>query len=168
MNKKYLITVNRKSVIVLIASVLLILALSTYWYIAAKNSDQRVAGKRFQKLLGTYTLDITKTELGLYKKDTALYRNLRITFKPDSTFAISMQAPFIYDSAGTWIAGSAGLDEWNWLNYKRNPLISTQFDDCCSPDSTVLLNSVTPQEGNEPVYKLWFKRMYSGGGDRGK
>ncbi len=52
----------------------------------------------FKNILCTYVLDIHKTTLGEYSKDSDLYENLRITFNADSTFNMNMKVPFIYDS----------------------------------------------------------------------
>lgn len=72
--------------------------------------------ENFQEQLGTYELDIQKTNLGSYKKDSNIYKKLRITFKRDSTFIMNMKVPFMYDSIGIWEAGN--MKEWNWLEFK--------------------------------------------------
>jgi hypothetical protein len=49
----------------------------------------------FQEQLGTYQLDLKKTNLGIYKKDSNIYKNLIIVFKADSTFVMNMKVPFM-------------------------------------------------------------------------
>ena len=104
--------------------------------------DKKSEKRRFNKQLGKYIIDITKTNLGYYDRDSSLYQRLILTFNEDSTFIYNMKVPFIYDSTGKWNAGGSGVEEWNYLyykgwgysNYKKNS--GDQFDQCCSSDST--------------------------------
>jgi len=122
------------------------------------SSSQEAKKRNFHKQLGTYKLDIRKTNLGNYLVDSDLYAKLIITFDIDSTFEMNMQVPFIFDSIGKWEAGY-GLDEWNWIYYKSNNEIKTQFDQCCLQDSTFYLNSTTPKKGFESIKKIYFKKI---------
>jgi len=125
--------------------------------VSCNNSAQEGRRKVFQEQLGTYVLDIHKTELGKYSKDSNLYKNLSIIFKPDSTFYMNIKVPFIYDSTGTWQAGN--LNEWNYLFYKSNPNINTQFTRPETADSTFLLNSTTPQAGADFIQEIYFRKI---------
>jgi hypothetical protein len=69
---------------------------------------------------------------------------------------MNMSVPFIYDSSGKWNAAGGGLEDWNWLWYKSNPEIRTQFDQCSLTDSTFLLNSATPQKEQKNVARIFF------------
>ncbi|HET9824145.1 MAG TPA: hypothetical protein VFP87_02360 [Chitinophagaceae bacterium] len=113
--------------------------------------------KAFQEQLGTYVLDVHRTALGGYSKDSDAYKKLQITFKADSTFTMNMRVPFIFDSVGTWKAGN--LEEWNYLYYKNNSKINTQFTRPEYDDSTFLLNSTTPQTGAEPIQEIYFRKI---------
>ncbi|HEY8690260.1 MAG TPA: hypothetical protein VIM07_13575 [Chitinophagaceae bacterium] len=115
--------------------------------------------QNFQEQIGTYELDIQKTNLGDYKKDSNIYKNLRITFKSDSTFIMNMKVPFMYDSVGTWKAGN--MKEWNYLCYKSNINIDAQFTRPEYSDSSFLLNSGTPQTGVEFIPEIYFKKINS-------
>jgi hypothetical protein len=50
--------------------------------------------------IGLYQIDLKKTNLSVYTKDSAIYKNLQITFKGDGYFYINMSAPFLYDIEG--------------------------------------------------------------------
>ena len=141
---------------VLVFIVITILVALYFWY---DYSNKQAKKRRFKEQIGTYYLDIKKTKLGTYSKEAALYQNLSITFKSDSTFSTNMQVPFLYDSTGTWDPGGGGVEDWGWLSYKRNSVIQTQFDQCCLPDSTFYLNSATPQEGQEFIQEIYFKKL---------
>jgi len=149
----------KKPVIVLLTFAFVAIGLLIAWYFWYYYGDRKAAKRRFREQIGTYYLDIKKTKLGTYSVDAALYQKLRITFKSDSTFSTNMQVPFLYDSTGKWESGGGGLEDWNWLNYKSNTNIRTQFDQCCLPDSTFYLNSPTPQEGQESIQRIYFKKL---------
>jgi hypothetical protein len=126
-------------------------------FTSCNNLSQEGRTKNFREQLGTYILDINKTQLGTYEKDSNIFKKLTITFKADSTFYMNLKVPFIYDSVGRWNAGS--MKEWNYLYYKSNMNITTQFTRPEIPDSIFLLNSTTPQKGAEPIQEIYFKKI---------
>jgi hypothetical protein len=119
----------------------------------------------FQNQLGTYILDIHKTVLGSYSKDSAVYKNLRITFKADSTFSMNMKVPFICDSIGRWNAGN--MKEWNYIWYKQWGYKDyeigkgNQFTRPYAIDSNVyfLINATTPQDGAAFIQEIYFRKI---------
>ncbi len=112
-----------------------------------------------KRQLGTYIIDFQKTNLGNYYIDRELYKNLQITFNKDLTFSFNMKVPFIFDSAGTWSPSKGAFEEWNWLYYKKNPKISTQFTEPWKLDSVFYMNSTTPQSGKENIKEIYFKKI---------
>ena len=122
------------------------------------TNQNDVQKENFQRQLGNYILD-DKTNLGDYYFDRELYRKLTITFNNDSTWNLNMQVPFLYDSIGTWTASSGHLEEWNWLYYKNNPKISTQFTEPWTNDSIFYLNSATPKVGQPNIKEIYFKKV---------
>jgi len=130
------------------------------WY---NNASQEGRRKNFQAQQGTYVLDIRKTALGGYSKDSDIYKKLRITFNADSTFRMNMKVPFIFDSVGKWNAGN--MKEWNYLWYKQwgykdyEVGKGNQFTRPDTPDSSFLLNGTTPQRGAEFIQEIYFRRI---------
>jgi len=76
----------------------------------------------FKKQTGTYILDLKNSDLNGYEKDSALYKNLTITFRADGTFILNRDVPFIYDSSGIWEADSYELDDaiYSEMYYHKN------------------------------------------------
>jgi hypothetical protein len=111
--------------------------------------------------LGTYELDLHKTNLGNYKKDSINYKRLQIIFKSDSTFIMNMKVPFMYDSVGTWEAGN--MQEWNYLYYASFKYSKAgtgeQFTRPEYADSSFLLNSSTLQKGSQSIGEIYFKKI---------
>ena len=125
------------------------------------NGNNVAKKKNFQKQLGTYVLDIRRTNLGSYAKDSDLFKNLYITFKEDSTFIMNMKTPFIYDSIGIWNVGGTGVEAWNYLSYKRNRNITTQFTQPWTSDSIFYMNSTTPRDSADFIQEIYFKKIIS-------
>ena len=131
-------------------------------YLFESDEGRRI---NFKAQLGTYILDIRKTALGPYSKDSNTYKNLTITFNADSSFIMNMKVPFLYDSVGSWTAGN--MKEWNWLRFKSfhygnlNEHSGSQFSRPYLKDSTVffLINGATPQEGADFIQEMYFKKL---------
>jgi hypothetical protein len=157
----------KKTLIILFATVLIITDIVYFYlqfYYAANVAQQR----NFQKQIGTYALDIKKTILGDYDKDSSYYKNLRIFFKDDSSFSLNMKVPFIYDSIGKWNAAGAGLEDWNWLYYKSwdyskyEKNTGDQFTQPWTNDSIFYMNGATPQLERKGIQRIYFRKLSSG------
>lgn len=87
------------------------------FFVRCNNAANAGREQTFKELLGSYTLEVNKTKWkGDYKKNANIYRNLSITFLPDSTFTMNMKVPFMYSSIGKWTAGN--VNEWCWLLFE--------------------------------------------------
>lgn len=148
---------TKKSFIIGIVTLLYIIFGSVFFL--GCNGNRTGEDINFQKQLGTYCLDLNKTSLGDYEKHKTVFKSLQITFNKDGTFYLNMKVPFIYDSSGEWKAGGIGLDEWNYLYYKSNRNINTQFTSPWTKDSIFYLNSVTPQKGEKEIPVIYFKKL---------
>lgn len=142
----------------IIKSLLLLLFLLVIAYISCYDGKEGET-RNFKAQLGTYILDIAKTALGNYSKDSDIYKNLHITFKKDSTFSMNMKVPFIYDSIGTWKPAGEGVETWNYLFYKSNKNICTQFTQPWTDDSIFYMNSTTPQKDAAFIREIYFKKI---------
>jgi hypothetical protein len=128
--------------------------------------NRQATKKRFKEQLGTYKIDIQKTNLGSYENDSNTYKELTITFNSDSTFICNKKVPFMLDSIGFWKAGGSGVEEWNYLFYKEEingNTISDQFDQSYGRDSSFMINSVTPQIGENSVNQIFFNKFHPTG-----
>jgi len=138
-----------------IGLILLVSILATSCYYAG---NKQVSKRVFNELIGTFILDSNHTYPGRYGMEK--YKDLQITFTKDSSFYFNKKVPFIYDSVGKWIPTKGGLEDWNWLFYKSNPNISTQFTEVSTVDSIFYMNSVTPQKGEEGISVIYFKKLH--------
>lgn len=141
--------------------VLLLIPIAIYFRVEYVN--RQAQNEHFHKQIGVYKLDVHKTDLGSYKKDSSIYKELILTFKEDATFSFNMKVPFIYDSIGNWVASGSSLDEWNNLYYKSwdyaKSKLGEQFTQCCDVDTTFYINSATPQRGEENIQEIYFKKL---------
>ena len=127
--------------------------LNSCYYLRNKEKSNMV----FNELIGTFTLDLNQTNLGRYSDKQ--YKNLQISFNKDSTFNLNMNVPFLYDSVGKWLPTKGGLEDWNWIFYKNNPRICTQFSEVWTEDSMFYFNSATPKKGQEAISKIYFRKI---------
>ena len=121
--------------------------------------DKMARKHHFKEQIGTYTLDINKTDLGVYKKDSAIYEKLTITFNKDSTFYFNMKVPFIYDSSGKWISRGNGLDDWDWLYYKNSSIQSQFKGPLDENDSLIYFNGTPSRQGFKGIQGIYFKKI---------
>jgi len=118
--------------------------------------------KRTKQQIGIYRLDLNKTDLGAYSKDSTYYSKLTLFMNNNSVFHFNMRVPFIEDSTGKWYMGSGSFEEWNYIHYrKRNssePGFIMQFGDM-EPDSTfaIVENQLNPKNRNS-IYR-YFKKI---------
>ncbi len=127
---------------------------------SACDKSEKVKREKFDKLLGSYMLDVKRTDLGTYSPDSLYYKDLNIKFLSDSTFRMNKSVPFIFDSIGIWETGGNSIDDINNIYYKRKVGIKTQFTILYfdSGDSIFYMNSVTPREKQKPIHKIFFKK----------
>lgn len=138
-----------------------------YFIVIIIYSCTNQSGRRetFEQIVGTYELDIKKTNLGSsYLSDSISYSNLRITFLNDSTFYLNKDVPFIYSSKGSWTAGN--VNEWcrllfDGLNYNGLPYPGTQFTRpfIDNLDTFLLFNATTPKGNNKTISEIYFKKV---------
>lgn len=114
--------------------------------------------RRIEDQVGTYIIDLERTNLGSYILDKEKYSKLTITFKEDLTFNCNMEVPFIFSKSGKWEIGTYDEYELNYLIYEGCDF-KDQFYQCCLDDSTFLMNSITPRQGYRPVNKIYFKKI---------
>jgi hypothetical protein len=134
---------------------LLILIISLF--VRVEYVDLKERNLNSKNLIGTYIIDLKKTNLREYFKDSLVYKKMTLTFYKDHTFRFNMDVPFIYFSKGTWKAAGSDLDEWNQL--LNNGYDFAQVGRCCSLDSTIMLNSTTPKNGEYPIQSIFFKKI---------
>lgn len=143
----------------LLIFLLLIILAGLAVFLRFRHVDRSAETNNFKKQVGSYVLDIDKTNLQEYKKDIDRYKGLTLVFRPDSSFRFNMKVPFIYDSTGRWRASGSSIDEWNTMNFSVNENISTQFSQCCGEDGTFYMNSTTPQKGHAAIGEIFFRRI---------
>ena len=166
--------------IILGCIITVVLAIAGYclWYM---NGVKIATRRNFIQQIGTYALDMRKTKLGGYAKDSLLYKKLRITFREDSTFHINFQVPFIYDTVGKWNTEGIGLDDYNHMYYRKWGYSKfklnkgDQFTHVWAPDadledkighfyllahdSTFTICGCTSQDGREWIKDIWFTKL---------
>ena len=128
-----------------------------FWYIG----NEHYLKEKGRSLIGTYQLDLDRTDMGIYKDSMDCYKDLSLEFKSDGTFKMNMEVPFILGSTGTWKVG--GMNRWNTIRYDTLGLEGQISQPYLNENDTVLyFNSVTPKK-SEPylngVNVVYFKKV---------
>jgi hypothetical protein len=142
--------------IVIVLALLAAIILGLYARITYLDNIERDYNQKQQ--IGVFRFDVHKTGLGRYNADSLKYAKMTMTFFSNNTFIFSMDAPFIYDSAGTWNSKGANIDEWSELHYNNSP-ITTQFDLIDNNEDEIYLNSMTPKHGQASIPVLHFTKI---------
>jgi len=128
-----------------------------FWHVG----NRQYLKEKEKCLVGTYQLDLDRTDMGIYKDSMDCYKDLILEFKSDGTFKMNMEVPFILGSTGTWKVG--GMNRWNTIRYDTLGLegqISQPYLD--ENDTVFYFNSVTPKESERyinGVYVVYFKKI---------
>lgn len=142
---------------------LLILFLSVF-----SCSKQEARLKRFNSTVGFYKLDLQRTNLGEYCKDSLVYKDLKVEFRNDSTFKFNMSVPFILEDSGKWIADGGDFESWNWLSYKswlksevlaigEGNQFTASYND--KNDSILYINGATPKNNQAFIQEIYFIKV---------
>jgi len=141
----------------------LIVAYIIFWII----ENQIYLNNLTNTLIGTFVLDLERTNLGIYSDSVDIYKDLTIVFKKDKTFRLNKSVPFIADTMGTWIVG--GRNRWSYIYFEcfikkygkeapGTPITEGYFN---KGDTIFYINSVTPradQLRKSDVHVVYFKR----------
>ena len=138
---------------------LLIIAIGyfAFWYIG----NWHYLKEKERSLIGTYQLDLNRTDMGIYKDSMDCFKDLKVEFRSDGTFKMNMEVPFILSSTGTWKVG--GMNRWNTIRYDTAGLEDQISQPYLNENDTVFyINSVTPKK-SEPylngVNVVYFKKV---------
>lgn len=150
-----------KKILIGILLFFFILGCFTLWYVNNSNTKR----ERKRKIVGTYTLDVTRTRLGVYADSTEYYKGLKLILRENMTFSMNMSVPFIADSSGTWKVG--GMEEWSELYYDcchnkyKEGMSGDQFSEPYEKDSILYINSAMPKASQRDISnvgKVYFKK----------
>ena len=141
----------------------LIVAYIIFWIVG----NQIYLNNKANSLIGTFVLDLERTNLGMYSDSIDTYKDLTIEFKRNKTFKLNKSVPFIADTTGTWKVGYPSrlnyiyYDSWK-AKYREEVTgdnISEGYID--KGDSIFYINSVTPradQLRKSDVRVVYFKK----------
>ncbi len=138
---------------------LLIIAIGyfAFWYIG----NWHYLKEKERSLIGTYQLDLNRTDMGIYKDSMDCFKDLKVEFRSDGTFKMNMEVPFILSSTGTWKVG--GMNRWNTIRYDTAGLEDQISQPYLNENDTVFyINSVTPQKSERyrnGVNVVYFKKI---------
>lgn len=129
---------------------LIFLFLPAVFFFSCSNGD---------KYVGTYELDISKSNLSSYSIDSGSYKGLQVQIKKNRTFKFSKDVPFINKQSGTWYVKGVKdlLAETNYcmFNYGDN-----EGDDFVQNGSDyIIMEQPVPKTNQKQVILLHFDKI---------
>lgn len=154
---------NKTKITLFTIPVILIVSCVVYWNI----ENNKFLNERKNLIIGSYVIDLERTNLGIYSDSIDLYKNLTLTFHKNMTFVMNQKVPFIADSSGIWEVG--GMNKWCVLYYtsfveKYNKEVGDQFTVpyLDNGDRIMYINSLTPQASQlrlTDMQRVYFKKI---------
>ena len=140
----------------------IVFCIFSFFWMSCTNTVRK--NEVFTRQIGTYILDIHRTELGEYKKDSSVYKNLKIIFRENSTFLMNVNAPFFADSLGTWIASDGLAYSYNQLFFKNKEYKNSEGTQFFPPysngsDTIFLINGASPSKNKTSIQKIYFRKI---------
>lgn len=117
--------------------------------------------KNRRSIIGCYVIDTSKTYLT--QKDKINLSTLELAFYPDSTFSISIDTPYFYDTVGYWLSGTDDAYDYNKMYFGT---INKKYEDInfYSPyvenkDTIFLMSGTMPKQNQKGLGKIFFKKI---------
>ena len=148
-----------------------ILIFIVFVFYKCKHDTQTFENNQRNALIGEYVINIEETRKlnKLRNYNLSDYSDFKVFIKQDCTFYFSKDAPFIYDSSGVWVPRKPGLDEWNYIFFKKKSYIDQhsqigcQFADSWKggvpKDSGLMFNSMTSKPGEKSLHVIYFDKL---------
>ncbi len=92
---------------------ILLLGIIFLIFVRIQVLDNNSRKENHKKQIGTYFIDIKKTNFGSHSIDVNIYKKLTLVFYDNNRFEFNMKVPFINDTRGTWKSSGSKIDEWN-------------------------------------------------------
>jgi hypothetical protein len=147
---------------IVLLMMIVIIGLATNYY----NHDNEGKRKHFKELIGEYSLDLKKSKLKTYTKDSVLYKDLEIKLRGNSTFGFNKNTPFLFDTCGKWVAVGYEIEKLNEIIFencsdydRKTGKYGGHFTQVYSTDSIFSIIYISPQPGKLPIGELYFKRI---------
>lgn len=131
---------------------------------------QKARLENFYSTVGLYRIDIKRTDLGEYSRDSLIYKDLKVEFLKDSTFKFNMNVPFIYEDRGKWLSDGGDFESWNWLSYQSwlndDDLVIGKGNQFTAPyidknDTILYINGATSKDNKAFIQEIYFIKVTS-------
>ena len=117
------------------------------------------SGKTVSTYIGVYQVDLDKSIVGEYIKDSSNFENFTLTISPDESFSFSMDLPFIRKQKGNWKIRSIDGIDFLYLVYGKGPYGSIEDEVNLTIEKDIFIINTRPKIDTVNVQKLFFKRI---------
>lgn len=129
------------------------------FFLCGCEFGQNSLEKRTSPYVGIYKIDLSKSILGVYEKDTLRFKNLTLTIKPDKSFSFSKDIPFIRSQKGIWALRSIDGIEFLYFVYGNGTYGNIEDEVNLTIEKDVFIKNTRPKIDSLNVEKLFLKRV---------
>ena len=119
------------------------------------NSSKKIAST----YIGLYQVDLNKSTISDYQKDTMSFRDLTLAINADGSFSFSIDLPFIRKSKGKWKIKSIDGIDFLYLVYGEGSYGMIEDEVNLTVDKNIFITGTRPKIDKQSVEKLFFKRI---------
>ena len=109
--------------------------------------------------IGVYQVDLNKSVISGYQKDTMNFRNLTLAINTDGSFTFSIDLPFIRNSKGRWKIKSIDGIDFLYLVYGEGSYGVIEDEVNLTVDKNIFITNTRPKIDKQSVEKLFFNRI---------
>ena len=108
---------------------------------------------------GRFKINIQKSELGIYEKDTAIYKHLNLEIKEAGGYSFNKEVPFINSKSGDWKIKNIDGINYLYLVYGKGIYDLIEDEVKISLEGDLYIINTRPRKNEKNVEKLVLTRM---------
>jgi hypothetical protein len=117
------------------------------------------SSKMASSYIGVFQIDLGKSELGVYEKDTTTFKTLNLTISSDGSFVFSIDVPFIRSQKGKWKIKSIDGIDFLYLVYGKGSYSEIEDEVNLTLEKSIFVRNTRPKVDSQNVQKLFFNRI---------
>jgi hypothetical protein len=129
------------------------------FFLCSCDSGNNSLKKGASPYIGIYKIDLRKSIVGVYEKDTLSFKNLTLTIKPDKTFSFSIDMPFIRSQRGIWELRSIDGVDFLYLIYGKGSYGNIEDEVNLTLAKDIFIKNTRPKIDAGNIEKLFMQRV---------
>jgi len=122
------------------------------------TSNERL-DKQNLPYFGVFRINLQKSKLGMYEKDTSIYKYLKLEINETGKYIFNKEVPFINSESGEWKTKSIDGINYLYLVYGKGIYGVIEDEVKISSNGELYIINTRPKENEKNVEKLVFTRI---------